>query len=129
MCCVLGIKKGVPPRGTPLYCSNKSVIYLLGQAFSQVSALGQAFWQESAFTQASALGQSILQESFISQVAQSILHESAISQVALQHESAATHSVLALSHAFSLALLLQQELMVRAATATIANNTFFIFSF
>ena len=84
--------------------------YLFSQAFSHV-ALGQAFWQESAF----------------SQVAQSIWQESAISQAALQQESAATHSVLALSQVVSFALLLQHELMVRAATATIANNTFFIF--
>lgn len=67
----------------------------------------QAVWQESA-TQ---------QESTTQQVS------------ALQQESAATHSVLALSHVVSFDLLLQHELMVRAATATIANNTFFIIFF
>ena len=91
-------------------------VYFFSQSFSQVAffsqaALGQTFWQESAF----------------SQVVQSILQESAISQVALQHESVATHSVVALSHVASLHFLLQHELMVRAATATITNNTFFIF--
>lgn len=102
-------------------------VYFFSQSFSQVAffsqaALGQTFWQESAFSH---VVQSILQESAISQVA--LQQESAISQVALQHESVATHSVVALSHVASLHFLLQHELMVSAATATITNNTFFIF--
>ena len=62
---------------------------------------------------------------------QTAWQESATQQVAhvsaLQHEST-TQQVSACSHAASLHfLLLQHELMVRAATATITNNTFFIF--
>ena len=100
------------------------ITYFLLQAFSQV-VLEHTFVQESAFSQA-ALGHAFVQESAFSQVVQSILHESATQQdFAAQQESAATHSVLAFSQV-SFALLLQHELMVRAATATITNNTFFI---
>ena len=93
--------------------------YCLSQAFSH-AALGQAFSH-------SALGHTFSHESAFSQVAQSFWHESAFSQATLQQESAATHSVLALSQV--LALLLQHELIVRAAAATRTNNTFFIFFF
>ena len=105
----------------------------MGHSFLGHSFLGQTFWHESAFSHVAQsfwqafLGQTFWQESAFSHVAQSILQESAISQATLQQESAATYSVLALSHVVSLALLLQHELIVRAATATIANNTFFIF--
>jgi hypothetical protein len=90
--------------------------------------LAQAFWQASAFSQA-VLVQAFWQESAFSQVAlaQAFWQESAISHVALQQESVATHSTFALSQVVSFALLLQHDEMVRAATATIANNTFFIF--
>ena len=58
---------------------------------------------------------------------ESAAQESATQQVsALQQESATQH-VSAFSHVVSLHFLLQHELMVRAATATITNNTFFIF--
>lgn len=62
---------------------------------------------------------------------QTAWQESATQQVAhvsaLQHEST-TQQVSACSHVASLHfLLLQHELTVRAATATITNNTFFIF--
>ena len=95
--------------------------------------MGQIFWHESAFSHVAQfiwqafLGQTFWHEAAFSHVAQSIWQESAISQTAWQQAPAATHSVLALSHVVSLALLLQHELMVRAATATNANNTFFIF--
>lgn len=60
-------------------------------------------------------------------VQESATQESATQQVsALQQVSAATHSVQALSQVVSFAFLLQHELMVRAATATITNNTFFM---
>ena len=58
---------------------------------------------------------------------QTAAQESA-TQVSAQHEST-TQQVSACSHVASLHfLLLQHELMVRAATATITNNTFFILS-
>ena len=66
--------------------------------------------------------QALVQESAFSQVAQ----VSATQVSALQQESATQH-VSAFSHVVSLHFLLQHELMVRAATATITNNTFFIF--
>ena len=59
---------------------------------------------------------------------ESAAQESATQQVsALQQESATQH-VSAFSHVVSLHFLLQHELMVRAATATITNNTLFISS-
>ena len=67
--------------------------------------------------------QALVQESAFSQVAQ----VSATQVSALQQESTATQHVSAFSHVVSLHFLLQHELMVRAATATITNNTFFIF--
>ena len=67
--------------------------------------------------------QALVQESACSQVAQ----VSATQVSALQQESTATQHVSAFSHVVSLHFLLQHELMVRAATATITNNTFFIF--
>ena len=67
--------------------------------------------------------QALVQESAFSQVAQ----ESATHVSALQQESTATQHVSAFSHVVSLHFLLQHELIVRAATATITNNTFFIF--
>lgn len=76
----------------------------------------QAFVQESAFSQ-TALQESVAQESATQHVS------------AMQHESVATHSVLALSQVVSLHFLLQHALMLRAATATITNNTFFMFFF
>ena len=67
--------------------------------------------------------QALVQESAFSQVAQ----VSATQVSALQQESTATQHVSAFSHVVSLHFLLQHELMVRAATATITNNTFIIF--
>lgn len=60
---------------------------------------------------------------------QTFVQESATQQEsAAQHESTTAQQVSACSHVASLHfLLLQHELMVRAATATITNNTFFIF--
>ena len=91
-------------------CFGKA--YFFSQAFSHLAALGQTFSQESAF----------------SQVAQEFMwQESATQQVSALQQVSATHSVWAWSHVVSLHFLLQHELMVRAATATITNNTFFIF--
>ena len=87
------------------------------------------FFSQQAFSHSAALGQTFSQESAFSQVAQSMWQESAAQHVsALQQESTTQH-VSACSHTTSLHffLLLQHELMVRAATATITNNTFFIF--
>ena len=68
--------------------------------------------------------QAFVQESANSQVAQ----ESATQQVSALQQVSATQQVSACSHVASLHfLLLQHEPMVRAATATITNNTFFIF--
>ena len=66
--------------------------------------------------------QALVQESAFSQVAQ----VSATQVSALQQESTATQHVSAFSHVVSLHFLFQHELMMRAATATITNNTFFI---
>ena len=63
-------------------------------------------------------------------VQESATQESATQQVsALQQESAATQQVSAWLHVVSCVFLLQHALIVRAATATITNNTFFIFFF
>ena len=68
--------------------------------------------------------QAFVQESANSQVAQ----ESATQQESALQQESTTQQVSACSHAASLHfLLLQHELIVRAATATITNNTFFIF--
>lgn len=143
------IKNEVRPGG---YTSYSDIClggdYFFSQAFSHSAFFSQvfshAFWHSAffshaswhsvffshAFSQFAFLGQVFWQESFFSQVVQSIWQESTISQAALQQASlghAVVHSVAAFSHVAFLHFLLQHEVKVRAAMATNANNTFFIF--
>jgi hypothetical protein len=110
----------LPSHGMDLFLSYVFVIVANKKEIHFIKCTSSILLNRSVF--ASYL-QALVQESAFSQVAQ----VSATQVSALQQESTATQHVSAFSHVVSLHFLLQHELMVRAATATITNNTFFIF--